>query len=41
MIWAFIGTTELRLIVALALLLYGRKKLPKLMRGVAQDVKEF
>lgn len=37
----FIGTTELVLIVAVALLLFGGKKLPELMRGLGQGVKEF
>lgn len=34
----FIGTTELMLI---ALLLFGGKKLPELMRGLGQGVREF
>ncbi len=38
---AFIGTTELLLIAALALLLFGGKKLPELMRGLGRGVKEF
>lgn len=37
----FIGTTELVLIVGTALLLFGGKKLPELMRGLGQGVKEF
>lgn len=37
----FIGTTELVLIAALALLLFGGKKLPELMRGMGRGVKEF
>ncbi len=37
----FIGTTELILIVAVALLLFGGKKLPELMRGLGRGVKEF
>ncbi len=41
MILAFIGTTELLLIAALALLLFGGKKLPELMRGLGRGVKEF
>lgn len=38
---AFIGTTELLLIAALALLLFGGKKLPELMRGLGKGVSEF
>lgn len=38
---AFIGTTELLLIAALALLLFGGKKLPELMRGLGEGVREF
>ena len=41
MILTFIGTTELLLIAALALLLFGGKKLPELMRGLGRGVKEF
>ena len=41
MILAFIGSTELILIAALALLLFGGKKLPELMRGLGRGVKEF
>lgn len=41
MILAFIGTTELLLIAALALLLFGGKKLPELMRGLGKGVSEF
>lgn len=37
----FIGTTELMLIAGIALLLFGGKKLPELMRGLGQGVKEF
>ncbi len=37
----FIGTSELLLIVALALLLFGGKKLPEMMRGLGQGVKSF
>lgn len=37
----FIGSTELMLIAGIALLLFGCKKLPELMRGLGQGVKEF
>lgn len=37
----FIGTTEMVLIAAVALLLFGGKKLPEMMRGMGQGVKEF
>lgn len=37
----FIGTTELMLIAGIALLLFGGKKLPELMRGMGQGVRSF
>lgn len=37
----FIGTTELMLIAGIALLLFGGKKLPEMMRGFGQGVQEF
>jgi sec-independent protein translocase protein TatA len=37
----FIGTTELLLIGGLALLLFGGKKLPEMMRGLGKGVAEF
>lgn len=37
----FIGTTELILVGGIALLLFGGKKLPEMMRGLGQGVKEF
>lgn len=37
----FIGTTELLLIGGMALLLFGGKKLPEMMRGLGQGVREF
>ncbi|MBO5062191.1 MAG: twin-arginine translocase TatA/TatE family subunit [Prevotella sp.] len=37
----FIGTTELLLIGGITLLLFGGKKLPEMMRGLGQGVKEF
>lgn len=40
-LFLFIGTTELLLIGGMALLLFGGKKLPEMMRGLGQGVKEF
>lgn len=37
----FIGTTEIMLIAGIALLLFGGKKVPELMRGLGRGVKEF
>lgn len=37
----FIGTTELLLIGGVALLFFGGKKLPEMMRGLGQGVKQF
>lgn len=37
----FIGTTELLLISGIALLLFGGKKLPEMMRGLGEGVREF
>ena len=36
-----IGPWQIVLIVALALLLFGGKKIPELMRGLGQGMKEF
>lgn len=36
-----IGTTELILLSGLALLLFGGKKLPEMMHGLGEGVKEF
>ncbi|MBQ9077563.1 MAG: twin-arginine translocase TatA/TatE family subunit [Muribaculaceae bacterium] len=36
-----LGTTELLLLGGLALLIFGGKKVPELMRGLGQGVKEF
>ena len=36
-----IGTSELLLIGALVLLLFGGKKLPEIMRGLGQGVRSF
>lgn len=41
MISLMIGTTELLLIGGIALLLFGGKKLPEMMRGLGQGVKQF
>ena len=37
----FIGTTELLLIAGVALLLFGGKKLPELMRSLGKGVRSF
>lgn len=37
----FIGTTEMMLIGGIALLLFGGKKLPEMMRGLGQGLSEF
>lgn len=37
----FIGTTEMILIAGVALLLFGGKKLPEMMRGLGLGLKEF
>lgn len=36
-----IGTSELLLLGGLALLIFGGKKVPEMMRGLGQGVKEF
>ena len=36
-----IGTTEIILIVALVLLLFGGRKIPELMKGLGKGVKSF
>lgn len=41
MILLFIGTTEILVIGGVALLLFGGKKLPELMRSMGKGVKEF
>ena len=41
MVLLFIGTTEIIVIGAIALLLFGGKKLPELMHGLGKGVKEF
>lgn len=37
----FIGTTELLLIAGIALLLFGGKKLPEMMKGLGQGMQSF
>ena len=37
----FIGSTELMLIAGIALLLFGGKKLPEMMRGMGRGISEF
>lgn len=41
MILLFIGTTELLLIAGVALLIFGGKKVPELMKGLGKGVKSF
>lgn len=36
-----LGATELTIIFAVALFLFGGKKLPELARGIADSVREF
>jgi sec-independent protein translocase protein TatA len=36
-----IGTTELLVVAAIVLLLFGGKKIPELFEGVSKAVKEF
>ena len=35
------GVTEIILIIAVILLLFGGKKIPELMRGIGKGIKEF
>lgn len=37
----FIGTTELLIIAGIALLIFGGKKVPELMKGLGKGVKSF
>lgn len=37
----FLGTNEIIVIVIFALLIFGGKKIPELMRGLGRGVKEF
>jgi sec-independent protein translocase protein TatA len=36
-----LGTTEIILIIAVILLLFGGKKIPELMRGLGKGMREF
>ena len=36
-----LGTPEILLILAVVLLMFGGKKIPELMKGLGQGVKEF
>lgn len=36
-----IGTTEIIIIAAVVLILFGGKKIPEFVRGLAQSVREF
>jgi sec-independent protein translocase protein TatA len=36
-----LGPTEIILIIAVVLLLFGGRKIPELMRGLGQGMKEF
>lgn len=40
-LFLIIGTSELLLIAALVLLLFGGKKLPEMMKGLGQGVRNF
>jgi sec-independent protein translocase protein TatA len=36
-----IGTTEIVIIALLIIILFGGKKIPELMRGIGESIKEF
>lgn len=38
---AFLGTTEVIILIVAILLLFGGKKIPELMRGLGRGVREF
>jgi sec-independent protein translocase protein TatA len=40
-LFALLNTPEILLIVVLAIILFGAKKLPELARGLGQGIKEF
>lgn len=37
----FLGTTEVMVIIAIILLLFGGRKIPELMRGMGRGIREF
>jgi sec-independent protein translocase protein TatA len=37
----FIGPTEIILVVVIVVLLFGGKKIPELMKGIGQGMKDF
>ena len=41
MILLFLGTSEIIIIAAVVLLLFGGAKLPELMRGLGKGIREF
>ena len=41
LLFAMPGGTELILIIAIVLLMFGGKKIPELMRGIGKGMKEF
>jgi sec-independent protein translocase protein TatA len=41
LILGVVGPTEIILILAIVLLLFGGKKLPELMKGIGQGAREF
>ncbi len=36
-----LGPTEIILIIAIVILLFGGKKIPQLMKGIGEGIKEF
>lgn len=38
---AFLGTTEILIILGLVVLLFGARKIPQLMKGFGDGVREF
>ena len=38
---AFIGTTEIFVILGIVVLMFGARKIPELMKGVGTGIKEF
>ena len=39
--FAFIGTTEIFVILGIVVLMFGARKIPELMKGVGTGIKEF